>query len=145
MDLQNKQKIVAEQQNTLSELQAALAQKQDKSVLAQQLAQIQAEINHKQLVMDFISTHDQTILYAQVMEDLARFHDPKIWLTGFKFNAKNILLEGQTDAPSQVPHWLDGLKASYYFSGKQLSEIAFEEREGITYFKVASVPVTETK
>lgn len=143
--LQGQQQIVNEQQTTLTQLQTALAKKQDKSVLAKKLAQIQAEIYHKQLVMDFISIHDQTILYAQVMEDLARYHEPKVWLTGFKFDSQHIVLEGQTDEPTQVPHWLDGLKASQYFSGKQLSEIEFEQREGLTYFRIASVPAGEAK
>ncbi|ATC93205.1 PilN domain-containing protein [Pseudoalteromonas tunicata] len=143
--LQNQQQLVAEQQATLTELQTALARKQDKNVLSQQLAQIKAEIQHKQLVMEFISTHEQTILYAEVMEDLARLHDPLIWLTGFKFNNQHIILEGQTDEPAQIPHWLDGLKASSYFSGKLLSEMKFEQRDGVTYFRVASEPVMEAK
>ena len=134
------EQLRAEQQQTsLGQLQVQLEQKQNKSKFAQDLKIIESEIAHKRLMFDFISARSKAdaVYFANVMTDLARFHDNRIWLTEFKISHGNIKLAGVAQNASALPHWLDGLKQSDFFSGQSFSVMEFEQKNNTVLFTLA--------
>ncbi|MBE0364898.1 hypothetical protein PULV_a3185 [Pseudoalteromonas ulvae UL12] len=135
------QYVAEQQQSSLNQLQAELEQKQNKSKLAQELKLIENEITHKKLMFDFISSRSEAdaVYFANVMTDLARFHDNRIWLTEFKINPDNVTLAGMAENASVLPHWLDNLKQSDFFSGQSFSVMEFEQKNNTVMFTLAGL------
>ncbi|PAJ75984.1 hypothetical protein CJF42_01730 [Pseudoalteromonas sp. NBT06-2] len=127
----------------VNELQTALAVKQDKSFLSQQLNRLKKEYQHKEQMLEYISNRNDgnKINYADVMSDLAQFHHSDIWLTEFLFVNHEVELKGLTLSPSKLPYWFDGLKKSAFFSGKSFSVLEFkniDDQEQVE-FRVATI------
>ena len=102
---------------------------------------IKDEITHKKLMFDFISSRSEAdaVYFANVMTDLARFHDNRIWLTEFKINPDNVTLAGMAENASVLPHWLDNLKQSDFFSGQSFSVMEFEQKNNTVMFTLAGL------
>ena len=126
----------------VNELQAALAVKQDKIFLSQQLNILKQEYQHKKAMLSYISQKNDAdkVSYADVMSDLAQFHHSDVWLTQFQFINNEIELNGLTKSPSILPFWFDGLKQSGFFSGKSFSVLEFSnfDEQSQVEFRVAT-------
>ena len=133
---------LAQQTAQVNELQAALAVKQDKTFLSQQLNKLKKEYQHKEMMLKYISekNNENNISYADVMSDLAQFHHSDVWLTQFQFINHEIELKGLTQSPSKLPYWFDGLKQSPFFSGKSFSVLEFThvDEQSQVKFRVAT-------
>lgn len=137
--LKTEQYLAEQQQLSLNQLQAELEKKQNKSKFAQELKLIENEITHKKLMFDFISSRSEAdaVYFANVMTDLARYHDNRIWLTEFKINHGNLKLAGMAQNASVLPHWLDSLKQSNFFAGQSFSVMEFEQKNNTVLFTLA--------
>ncbi|WP_338362656.1 PilN domain-containing protein [uncultured Pseudoalteromonas sp.] len=127
-------------QQQLSVVKQQLADKQNKSHLIDELKVLQQEILHKQQVFDYLehtSMHTKTD-YADVMRDLAMYHEPQIWLAQIKLDGQKIILKGYTQQANFLPTWLTNLKQSSFFKGKEFSVLALSNHDGISEFKVAT-------
>lgn len=133
---------LTQQTAQVNELQAALAVKQDKTFLSQQLNKLKKEYQHKGMMLKYISgkNNEDKISYADVMSDLAQFHHSDVWLTQFEFMNHEIELKGLTQSPSKLPYWFDGLKQSVFFSGKSFSVLEFThvDEQSKVEFRVAT-------
>jgi Tfp pilus assembly protein PilN len=133
---------LTQQTAQVNELQAALAVKQDKTFLSQQLNKFKKEYQHKEMMLKYISdkNNEDKISYADVMSDLAQFHHSDVWLTEFQFLNNEIVLKGLTQSPSKLPYWFDGLKQSAFFSGKSFSVLEFThvDEQSKVEFRVAT-------
>ena len=95
----------------LSVVKQRLADKQNKSHLIDELKVLQQEILHKQQVFDYLentSMHTKTD-YADVMRDLAAYHEPQIWLSQIKFDGQKIINESMPGVVTQMASKLEGL------------------------------------
>ena len=127
-------------QQQLSVVKQRLADKQNKSHLIDELKVLQQEILHKQQVFDYLentSMHTKTD-YADVMHDLAAYHEPQIWLDQIKFDGQKIILKGRAQQAKFLPIWLTNLKQSSFFNGKELSVVELSSSEGVSEFNVAT-------
>jgi len=133
---------LTQQTAQVNELQAALAVKQDKTFLSQQLNRLKKEYQHKKMMLEYISERndENKISYADVMSDLAQFHHSDVWLTEFRFVNHEVELKGLTQSPSKLPYWFDGLKKSTFFSGKLFSVLEFKniDENAQVEFRVAT-------
>ncbi|KPZ55795.1 MULTISPECIES: PilN domain-containing protein [Pseudoalteromonas] len=127
-------------QQQLSVVKQRLADKQNKSHLIDELKVLQQEILHKQQVFDYLentSMHTKTD-YADVMHDLAAYHEPQIWLDQIKFEGQKVMLKGRTQQAKFLPIWLANLKHSSFFKGKEFSVLELSSRDGVSEFNVAT-------
>jgi len=125
----------------LEAIKIKLAEKQNKDRLVTKLKLIEQEIAHKQQIFSYLKVVNELsgTDYSRIMIDLARHHEPSIWLTELIFAGKKITLKGQTSESSQLPIWLSNLKQSPYFAGKEFSVLEFNKKEdGINEFNVSS-------
>ncbi|MGB1290655.1 MAG: PilN domain-containing protein [Pseudoalteromonas sp.] len=124
----------------LSVVKQRLADKQNKSHLIDELKVLQQEILHKQQVFDYLentSMHTKTD-YADVMRDLAAYHEPQIWLSQIKFDGQKIILKGRAQQAKSLPIWLTNLRQSSFFNGKEFSVVELSSSEGVSEFNVAT-------
>ena len=125
----------------LEAIKIKLAEKQNKDRLVVKLKSIEQEIAHKQQIFSYLKVVNELSAtdYSRIMIDLARYHESSIWLTELIFAGKKITLKGHTFQSSQLPIWLNNLKQSPYFTGKEFSVLEFNEKEdGINEFNVSS-------
>ncbi len=136
---------LSQQTAQIAAIEQELLKKQNKNVLSQQLNQLNIELTHKNLLLDYMKgrNQDEKVSYAAVMTDLSKYRHKDIWLTEFSFMDHKIELKGSTQKVAQLPHWLDGLKQSSFFSGQKFSVFSFDEEQSktqqIVKFHVASV------
>lgn len=143
----NQQQLINDKQatlqvlgNQLSKTKKVLEEKQNKVLLIKELKTIEQEIAHKQQVFSYLTKASELTStdYAQVMKDLAQFHQPSVWLTEFSLQGAKVTIKGQTLHSDQLPIWLSSLKQSRYFSGKAFSVLEFTNTAGLNEFMVAS-------
>lgn len=125
----------------LAEVTEQLEQKQDKTGLTQELKLLEEQMRNQQLLINFVKTKQAVteLDYAAVMSDLAKQSSDNLWLTEFKFYDQMIVMKGATTQAQAVPRWLEGLKKSQYFAGKQFSVLELKQQETSLSFEVATV------
>ncbi len=138
--LKKQQQHLAAQQAVLNLSKNELAKKQDKSKLVAEFKRLQAEVSHKQLFFDYLTTTERLVAidFSQVMQDLAQFHEANIWLTSIQLSDQQIILKGETQQPSALPVWLSQLKHSSFFTGKEFSVVEFKQNKQNSEFVVAT-------
>ena len=138
--LTQSQAYLKQTQQQLNVVKQQLADKQNKSHLIDELKVLQQEILHKQQVFDYLentSMHTKTD-YADVMRDLAAYHEPQIWLDQIKFEGQKVILKGRTQQAKFLPIWLANLKQSSFFKGKEFSVLELSSSDGVSEFNVAT-------
>ena len=117
-----------------------LAEKQNKTLLVDELKALQQEIEHKQQFFNYLEkSSEQSITdYADVMKELAKYHEPNIWLTKIQFVGQKVILQGQTLQSKYLPIWFNNLKQSPFFSDKEFSVLELSTQDGISKFNVAT-------
>lgn len=138
--LSQSQAYLKQTQQQLSVIKQRLAEKQNKTHLVDELQTLQQEILHKQQVFDYLAnTSTQTNTdYADIMHDLAAFHEPNIWLNQIKFDGQKVTFKGHTQQSKFLPIWLSNLKQSSFFRGKEFSVLEISTTEGVSEFSVAT-------
>ncbi|MGB2707696.1 PilN domain-containing protein [Pseudoalteromonas nigrifaciens] len=117
-----------------------LADKQNKTLLISELKTLQQEIQHKQQVFSYLaqtSAQSKTD-YAEVMRDLAQYHESNIWLTEIQFIGQKVTLHGQTLQSKYLPIWFSNLKQSTFFADKEFSVLELATEDGVSEFNVAT-------
>ena len=138
--LTQSQAYLKQTQQQLNVVKQRLADKQNKSHLIDELKVLQQDILHKQQVFDYLentSMHTKTD-YADVMRDLAAYHEPQIWLDQIKFEGQKVMLKGRTQQAKFLPIWLANLKQSSFFKGKEFSVLELSSSDGVSEFNVAT-------
>ncbi|WP_240920910.1 PilN domain-containing protein [Pseudoalteromonas sp. Z9A5] len=117
-----------------------LAEKQNKTLLVNELKTLRQEIQHKQQFFNYLekSSAQSITDYADVMKDLAQYHEPNIWLTEIKFVGQKVILQGQTLQSKFLPIWFNNLKQSPFFADKEFSVLELSTLDGISEFNVAT-------
>ncbi len=140
LDLQQIRQYVKQGKAQLELIKQQLADKQDKTAFIDELKALQQEILHKQQIFDYLdqSSVQSTADYAQVMEDLAKYHEPNIWLTHINFSGRKVTFEGQATQSKFLPIWLNNLKQSSFFIGKEFSVLELSTQDGVSVFSIAS-------
>ena len=72
------------------------------------------------------------------MKELAKYHEPNIWLTKIQFVGQKVILQGQTLQSKYLPIWFNNLKQSPFFSDKEFSVLELSTQDGISKFNVAT-------
>ncbi|KTF16469.1 mannose-sensitive agglutinin biogenesis protein MshI [Pseudoalteromonas sp. H103] len=140
LDLQQNRQYVKQGKAQLEHIKQQLADKQNKTVFINELKTLQQEILHKKQIFSYLeqSSDQSTADYAQVMEDLAKYHEPNIWLTHIKFAGQKVTFEGQATQSKFLPIWFNNLKQSPFFVGKEFSVLELSTQDGVSVFSVAS-------
>ena len=77
--------------------------------------------------------------YSDLMLDLARVHQPGIWLTLIRLDEANVRIEGGASNSAALPQWLNKLTASSYFNGTEFAEARmFRDQEEQLHFVLSS-------
>ena len=140
LDLQQNRQYIKQGKAQLELIKQQLADKQNKTVFINELKTLQQEILHKKQIFSYLeqSSDQSTADYAQVMEDLAKYHEPNIWLTHIKFAGQKVTFEGQATQSKFLPIWFNNLKQSPFFIGKEFSVLELSTQDGVSVFSVAS-------
>lgn len=107
----------------LATLQTRHADFKPSPQLMTKLDRLTQELNGKR----FLSQHlkgdsgPQSQNYSEVMRDLGRFHDDRLWLTKMRFDDQGVFLKGFAVDALAVPEWLNQLQQSEFFSGKSFA------------------------
>ncbi len=137
VDTQNK---VTSLRNSTKVLNEQLQKHRDVAELELQLSKQQQRVKNRLELIDYLQSGgtNQVANYSDFMSDLARYHNEHLWLTDISVAAQHLQLQGQTLQPSVIASWLNGLKQSRYFSGKEFSVLEFEKREELREFRVST-------
>ncbi|MEO2267804.1 PilN domain-containing protein [Pseudoalteromonas sp. YIC-656] len=137
VDTQNK---VTTMRNTTKVLNEQLQKHRDVAALEEQLRKQQQRVKNRVELIEYLNTGgtNQVANYSEFMTDLARYHNEHLWLTDISVASQHLQLQGQTLQPSVIATWLNGLKQSRYFSGKEFSVLEFEKREELREFRVST-------
>lgn len=140
LDLEQNKEYLKQGKAQLEVVKQQLAEKQNKALFINELKTLQQEILHKKQIFSYLeqSSDQSTADYAQVMEDLAKYHEPNIWLTHIKFAGQKVTFEGQAAQSKFLPIWFNNLKQSPFFVGKEFSVMELSTRDGVSVFSVAS-------
>ncbi|WP_231614073.1 PilN domain-containing protein [Pseudoalteromonas sp. NZS71_1] len=140
LDLEQNRQYLKQGKAQLEVVKQQLAEKQNKTLFINELKTLQQEVLHKQQIFSYLEqSSDQSATdYAQVMHDLAKYHEPNIWLTHIKFIGQSVTLQGQTSQSKFLPIWFDNLKQSPFFIDKEFSVLELSTQAGVSEFNVAT-------
>ncbi|WP_231609141.1 MULTISPECIES: PilN domain-containing protein [unclassified Pseudoalteromonas] len=140
LDLEQNRQYLKQGKAQLEVVKQQLAEKQNKTLFINELKTLQQEVLHKQQIFSYLEqSSDQSATdYAQVMHDLAKYHEPNIWLTHIKFVGQSVTLQGQTSQSKFLPIWFDNLKQSPFFIDKEFSVLELSTQAGVSEFNVAT-------
>ncbi|MEM5532924.1 PilN domain-containing protein [Pseudoalteromonas arctica] len=140
LDLEQNRQYLKQGKAQLEVVKQQLAEKQNKTLFINELKTLQQEVLHKQQIFSYLEqSSDQSATdYAQVMYDLAKYHEPNIWLTHIKFVGQSVTLQGQTSQSKFLPIWFDNLKQSPFFIDKEFSVLELSTQAGVSEFNVAT-------
>ena len=115
--------------NDINTLTDELAAKRDTQSLQKGLDTLRVKVKNREQLLDYMQTGElslRTTQYQNVMDDLANFHNPNLWLTSITITRDELRLTGNTIKPSAIPQWLQKLQGSTFFKGKTFSTVKFE-------------------
>ncbi|MEI8654177.1 PilN domain-containing protein [Pseudoalteromonas sp. Hal273] len=140
LDLEQKKEYLKQGKAQLEVVKQQLAEKQNKTIFINELKTLQQEVLHKQQIFSYLEqSSDQSATdYAQVMQDLAKYHEPNIWLTHIKFVGQSVTFEGQVSQSKFLPMWFNNLKQSPFFIDKEFSVLELSTKDGLSEFNVAT-------
>ena len=140
LDLEQNKEYLKQGKAQLEVVKQQLAEKQNKALFINELKTLQQEVLHKQQIFTYLelSTDQSTTDYALVMQDLAKYHEPNIWLTHIKFAGKSVTLQGQVSQSKFLPIWFSNLKQSSFFIDKEFSVLELSTQDGMSKFNVAT-------
>ncbi|MCG7570388.1 PilN domain-containing protein [Pseudoalteromonas sp. CNC9-20] len=124
----------------VAELNKQLAQRRDTKNLQQQLEQQQRAEQHRLSLIAYLQGKGSGVplSYSALMNDLARYHNPQVWLTEINISQRHVQLQGKTAVPSEIAPWLKQLRNSNYFLGKEFSVLEFDESDELRQFNVST-------
>lgn len=95
---------------------------QDPKLLAT-VKKLQSEERAKYLLLSELQGREQLKNkgFSLLMKDLSQQHIPEIWLTRINVSERKIRIEGGAVESSKVPFWVDKLKNSEYFAGRDFA------------------------
>jgi len=130
------------QNNSLAKiLQSELASLKVDPALQQQLVDNQLLLTRKQRVLAEIDgqANLKTNGFAPLMMELARNHQPGVWLSHIGLDGRNVILEGSASESALIPKWLASLGDTQYFSGQEFADTqVYRDGEQQLNFIVAS-------
>ncbi|MBB1337244.1 PilN domain-containing protein [Pseudoalteromonas sp. SR44-2] len=140
LDLEQNKEYLKQGKAQLEVVKQQLAEKQNKALFINELKTLQQEVLHKQQIFSYLelSTDQSATDYSQVMQDLAKYHEPNIWLTHIKFSGKSVTLQGQVSQSKFLPIWFSNLKQSSFFIDKEFSVLELSTQDGVSKFNVAT-------
>ena len=138
---------LATQQQRLAELQQQAKAHQADPKLQQQLAEQELRIKNERDVLRVLNskTPNNGAGYAQLMRDLASYHNQSIWLSEVVYTAKTVTLQGTATRPDAITQWLANLNQSAYFSGMEFKNLNISSgpNERTSNFSVSSVAAVQ--
>ncbi|WP_231615109.1 PilN domain-containing protein [Pseudoalteromonas sp. SWN166] len=140
LDLEQNRQYLKQGKAQLEVVKQQLAEKQKKTLFINELKTLQQEVLHKQQIFSYLeqSSNQSATDYAQVMQDLAKYHEPNIWLTHIKFVGQSVTLQGQVSQSKFLPMWFNNLKQSPFFIDKEFSVLELSTKDGLSEFNVAT-------
>ena len=115
--------------NDIDTLTDKLEMKRNTQFLQKNLDALRLKVENREQLLDYMQTSElslRTTQYQNVMDDLANFHNPNLWLTSITITNDELRLTGNTIRPSAIPEWLQKLQGSTFFRGKTFSTVKFE-------------------
>lgn len=132
-ELAQKTASVKVTESEIKTLNTALETKRDTKNLQKELDRVNSKIDSRKQLLAYLESGELSFdatRYGEVMDDLANYHNPNLWLTDIEINIQRIRLAGQTVTPSVIPQWLKALQQSPFFEGKTFSSVKFDEVDG---------------
>ena len=115
--------------NDIDTLTDKLEMKRNTQFLQKDLDALRLKVENREQLLGYMQTSElslRTTQYQKVMDDLANFHNPNLWLTSITITNDELRLTGNTIRPSAIPEWLQKLQGSTFFRGKTFSTVKFE-------------------
>ena len=126
----------------LTQLQARHADYKPSPQLMTQLDRLTQELNGKRFLSQHLKGNvgpDQQ-RYSQVMVDMGRYHDARLWLTKMRFDEQGVFLKGFATEATAVPQWLNQLQDSQFFSGKSFALMNLKDKSNqVIAFEINTV------
>ena len=115
----------------LDTLQARHADFKPSPQLMTKLDRLTQELNGKRFLSQHLKGDSGPELqtYSQVMHDLGKYHDERLWLTKMRFDDQGVFLKGFAVDALAVPEWLNKLQQSDFFSGKSFALMNLKDSE----------------
>ncbi len=136
--LNNKQNQLSAKLERLEDIignQTVLPSKQE------QLKNLRFMLQNKQVIHRQLTDQTQVRVsgFANVMSELAAYHNQDISLQHISIVESDVNLYGKAKTAESVPKWLTGFEGSQFIAGKQFSQFNLEiQEDGTTHFIVSS-------
>lgn len=132
----NQQLQTLQQQNATLEqqknsLQQALSKHQPDAALQAKLSQMTQELQLKTLLLTELAKREQfkSSGFTNMLEELAKVADGSVWLSHIHLAPQNLLFEGYTLKPENVPNWVVRLSDTESFKGKAFASMTMNRGE----------------
>ncbi len=114
-----------------SERVAVAAGSDDAAELVRQAEVLRRELLAGQAFLKGLAAQETTANegFSKLLEDLARSHQPGLWLTGFTLNERQLSLHGETVAAEHLPRFLHALAATSSFAGQRFERYELNKVE----------------
>lgn len=118
-------------QGTLNQLIIQSRQHKASVLLTEKREQLKHELRGKRVLSEYLKGQEvaQTHRYSTVMEDMARLHGNKLWISEMRFDPLGMWVKGYALNAVAVPQWLDNLQQSPFFVGKEFAVFNLEDED----------------
>lgn len=133
-------------QQQLSQLQQQLQQHQPAASLQAAVTKQQQELQLKTLLLNELAQREQlkSVGFTEKLQELAQVTSSDIWLTHLRFDEQQMLFEGYSHTPANVPEWIGALSNTQSFKGKAFASMTMaREDDKPLAFKLTTEPAEE--
>ncbi len=139
-ELSQVQSTIKSAQRQLDDLTKTLTLRQKNPVLLAKFATQKMRLSTAKYLADKLKTLSklQEKPFSTALTSFAEVNDNNVWLTSFKVNETEIVIEGNIDQPDALPSWLKSIGKTDFFSNRNFGAATVYRAEEQLSFKIES-------
>jgi Tfp pilus assembly protein PilN len=128
--LKQREQMLLPLEKQLAELEQMLAQRPDSGQLDRQMAAIERDIQNKSVALNTLKNSDIAASqgFSQLLLDLAKNNDRRLWFTRIELNRDELALHGQTTDPELITYWIENTAEGTQLA-RQFSAISITQND----------------
>ena len=134
------QSVVDDRQDILEELTSAVTSREQDADLVASLSLTQDELALKQRLLSEVKGREnlKSKGFSVLLLDLARYHEPELWLTSIAVDQENMRFAGQAADSTSVPKWVKQLGNASSFKGHEFAGTRVYRQDNQLHFVLSS-------
>ncbi|MFT6087000.1 MAG: Tfp pilus assembly protein PilN [Glaciecola sp.] len=139
-ELSQVQSTIKSTQRQLDDLTKTLTLRQKNPVLLAKFANQKMRLSTAKYLADKLKTLSklQEKPFSTALTSFAEVNNNNVWLTSFKVNETEIVIEGNIDQPDALPSWLKSIGKTDFFNNRDFGAATVFRTEEQLSFKIES-------